>query len=60
MVDYSSSYICEICRKKVYYGLDEVLKVIKKYGRVICNWCIHKDRNGMLGKKNGKKGFDSL
>ena len=42
------NYTCMECGKYVLYNAIEVGHVIAKYGRVICEICLGKDKNGML------------
>jgi len=50
------NYTCMECRKYVMYSIKEATHVIAKYGRIICEICLGKDKNGMLrfGKNTDK------
>jgi len=42
------NYTCMECKKYVMYSVKEATHVIAKYGRIICEICLGKDKNGML------------
>ena len=51
MTDEGTSYICKKCKRKVIYGLQEAVAVVHKYGRIICRWCLGRDKNGEIRRK---------
>ena len=46
MVQEGIWYECSRCSKKVLYSLEEASQVMYKYGKIICRWCLGKDKNG--------------
>jgi len=52
MVDEGTKYMCDRCRKVVWYSLVEATQVMRKYGKIICRWCLGKDKNGEIRRKS--------
>jgi len=48
MVQEGTKYMCVKCKKMVWYSLHEAIEIVHKYGRIICRWCIGKDKNGEI------------
>jgi len=52
MVDEATTYSCTKCRKIVWYSLKEASQVMYKYGKIICRWCLGRDKNGEIRRRN--------
>ena len=52
MFDSLTYYTCMKCKKQVLYGITEATQVMFKYGKIICRWCMGKDKNGEIRRRN--------
>jgi len=52
MVQEGTSYRCAKCGKSIIYGLVEATQVMYKYGKIICRWCLGRDKNGEIRRRN--------
>ncbi len=52
MVQEGTWYSCAGCGKQVLYSLVEASQVMYKYGKIICRWCLGRDKNGEIRRRN--------